>query len=144
VARTRSSFSRGYATDLFYRTVGLGCYAGPYGSCLRNRFSALSVKAEIIHANLFTVIPGGSIFQNAGRLFLRNGPVMPARLSLAEPNRFHHNLSNARTPQNGDSCELVKGGCVQLSFEPGAILVNSFQGNLQLRCDFRGCFAVTK
>jgi hypothetical protein len=29
-------------------------------------------------------------------------------------------------------------------FEPGAILLNGFHGNLQLRRDFRGRFAITK
>jgi hypothetical protein len=63
------------------------------------------------------------------------------RLFLA--NASDDDFSNVRTPQNRDSYELIELGCIQLSFEPGAILVNSFQGNLQLRSNLRGRFAIT-
>jgi hypothetical protein len=56
----------------------------------------------------------------------------------------HHDLSNARTPQNCDSYELANVGGPHLLFKPGAIFLDCFYTYLQLRGDFRGCFAITK
>jgi hypothetical protein len=59
-------------------------------------------------------------------------------------NASYDDFSNARTPQNRDSYQSVAVGCAQLSFEPGAILLNGFHGNLQLLSNFRGRFAIAK
>ncbi len=67
-----------------------------------------------------------------GRILPRHGSVImpPAQLSLAEPNRFDHNIDDARTPQNRDSQELIEVGYAQLLFEPVAIRLNGFQADL--------------
>jgi hypothetical protein len=71
-----------------------------------------------------------AVLDSAWRLF-------PAKAS-------HHDFSNARTPQNRDSYGSVEVGCVQLFFEPTVIRLNGFYAYLELRRDFRGCFAIAK
>jgi len=57
---------------------------------------------------------------------------------------FDDDFSTTRMPQDRNLYEPAELGFVQLLFEPGAMLLNGSQGNLEFRSDFRGCFAITK